>query len=372
MNFLNNVIRSITDNFSKILTISGISYFFGFIITRSYLLSYGVNDIDLLETKYISAGFFFLVNIGFISLPFLFLKFNSDSSKELLQDLINNAWCFFVYFFISYLLLYFCNIETITSINMVFLLLITVLLFMIVLCVNKNNSDDIFDLKRFLSYFAQIMIGIFIAHVFLYLAINDSFFDLFVKLFQQSFQVFLNSLWNYLKGYYNSLATFWLIWYTPLLIIIFSVYVLLEDRDEFKNFKQDTYLLLVNIKYWLVGTITILSLLTIQSYSYFIYPKVSGNLGGGDYTKVQLVLSKKNDDSEISKEILDHLQIFSQDTEGSALTTEVYLIGKTTEHYYFYICNICSSSSIDDSWLNIHNHKAIQINKKDVLSIINK
>ncbi len=91
--------------FSEILKVSGILYFFGFIITRSHLLNYGITEIDLLQTKYISVGLFFIINVAIVWLPFIIQIINEIEEEKQNEKITQSPSVL-----ISYLILFICTI----------------------------------------------------------------------------------------------------------------------------------------------------------------------------------------------------------------------------------------------------------------------
>ncbi len=89
--------------FSEILKVSGILYFFGFIITRSHLLNYGITEIDLLQTKYISVGLFFIINVAIVWLPFIIQTINEIEEEKQNEKITQSPS-----FLISSLILFVC------------------------------------------------------------------------------------------------------------------------------------------------------------------------------------------------------------------------------------------------------------------------
>lgn len=368
------ITNAILKDFSKILTISGICYLFGFIIVRSHLLNYGITEIDLLETKYISVGLFFLINIALIWLPFIFIKLEYNSSKPLKNEFYQHKSkiIYTIIAIVSFLFIVLFFLEKITV--AIALLCSLIFIFSLLHLVyfefsNKEQTSSssstnnirlptVEEVLETLLYFAQITIGIAIAHVFLYLSLEDNFY--------QSFFSFFSFDSHFILGYYKTLFLFNLIWYFPLIIIGFAIFILISDDEEFKEYKENFWFL-VKAKYWLIGTITIVSLFTIQSYSYFIYPKVTVNLGGGNYTIVQLILAK--DDSIIDPKHLTEIGIFQNNYDKSISSTNVCLIAQTSNYYYI-LPSTTNCTDMNTKFHNLHDSQTIQINKSDVLTVV--
>jgi hypothetical protein len=381
--------------FSEILKVSGILYFFGFIITRSHLLNYGITEIDLLQTKYISVGLFFIINVAIVWLPFIIPIINEIEEKQ--NEKITQSPSVLI----SYLILFICTIVFVFDIikEPKYIFIISTLFFgllsLIEIIIFNSTTIKFIELKKIMTsnkkmmilvkliiFIIKIIMSILVAHVFLYLSstwiktidinifnLPDIFWDTKLKHILQS----------HIDDYYLSLGDLILSWYLSLLIIGGSLYLLISKKVN----TDSKSVLFVQARYWLIAIITILSVFNIQKYSYHIYPVIPANLGGGSPTIVELILYKneiKNSEDNNDKKYLT--EIFSNVNENKS--NPVCLIAQTDDYYYISPCrNIIKKD--EDSYkkpknllntrLKLLKHdnnveKTIQIQKKDILTII--
>ncbi|WP_027249172.1 hypothetical protein [Planktothrix agardhii] len=395
-----------SDNFfSEILKVSGILYFFGFIITRSHLLNYGITEIDLLQTKYISVGLFFIINVAIVWLPFIIQIINEIEEKQ------NKKITQSPYILMSYLILFICTIIFVFDIikEPKYIFIISTLFFgllsLIEIIIFNSTTIEFIELKekpiivlnkiitsnkkmiilvKLIIFIIQIIMSILVAHVFLYLS-STWIKTIDVNIFNLP-DVFWNTklkhiLQSHINDYYSSLGYLILTWYLSLLIIGGSLYLLISNKVN-----TDTKtVLFVQARYWLIAIIIILSLFNIQKYSYDIYPVIPANLGGGSPTIVELILSEKYNlgkDNVNDKKYLTNFFL----NENKNISNPVCLIAQTNDYYYISPChNIIKK--YEDSYKKPKNllykrlwllkqdknfEKTIQIEKKDILTIIYK
>ncbi|VXD10371.1 hypothetical protein [Planktothrix paucivesiculata] len=409
--FFDTVIKLFSDYFSNILKISGILYFFGFIITRSHLLNYGITEIDLLQTKYISVGLFFIINVAIVWLPFIIRKINEDEEEKLKEKIAQSTSTLASFLILLFVIIVFA-VDLIAEPKYIFIgftLLFGFLSLLEIIIFKKPNislfkvvkveKSNILLSKRIIFTIIRIVIGILVAHVFLYLSLSAWNKTIDVNIFNLFTHTQIkNTLKDYIDDYYSSLKYIFVSWYLSLLIIGYSLYLLMSKKvnTDSKN------VLFVQLRYWLIAIITIFSLFDIQKYSNHIYPLIPANLGGGQPTRIELLLSKEgNDNFNIYKQTLkdqaplklkDKALLELKDEERSKLKS-VCLIAQTSEYYYISPCFnigkivknknnkfsknnskmlheklkrfIDSKKTLDPSY-----EKAIEIKKSDVLTIV--
>ena len=388
--------------FSEILKVSGILYFFGFIITRSHLLNYGITEIDLLQTKYISVGLFFIINVAIVWLPFIIQTINEIEEEKQNEKITQSPSVL-----ISYLILFICTIVFVFDIikepKYIFIIstlffgllsLIEIIIFnstiiefielkenpIIVLKKIITSNKKMIVLVKLIIFIIQIIMSILVAHVFLYLSstwiktidvnifnLPDVFWDTKLK----------NTLKSHINDYYSSLGYLILTWYLSLFIIGGSLYLLMSKKVN----TDSKSVLFVQARYWLIAIITILSLFNIQKYSYDIYPVIPANLGGGSPTIVELILSEKYNPEKDNVNYKNYLtKFFSNENEN--ISNPVCLIAQTNDYYYISPCrNIIkkftdTNETLKTKLKNLKNlgdvGETIQINKTDVITIIYK
>jgi hypothetical protein len=381
-NTVTKITKNFSDNFSNILTISGILYFFGFIITRSHLLNYGITEIDLLETKYISVGLFFIINVAIVWLPFIVQGIN-EIEEEKPNPKITQSPYVLTSFLISIslvILLVFIIVnlpDTITVFEHIFIISLLFVFFLSSVEIVFNYLNILLPKKVLIII--QIIVAILVAHLFLYSSciwiktIDINIFNL-RDLFGSA--EIKNTLRSHRDDYYLSLGDFILTWYLSLLIIGGSLYLLISKKVN----TDSKSVLFVQARYWLIAIITILFLFSIQKYSYHIYPVIPANLGGGSPTTVELILSK-NDLQETDKKY--PIKFFSNG-KNENISNPVCLIAETTDYYY-----ICPCRDIIKKYEDLYKkpknllykklkrlkqdknvEKTIQIKKTDILTII--
>jgi hypothetical protein len=374
--------------FSEILKVSGILYFFGFIITRSHLLNYGITEINLLETKYISVGLFFIINVAIVWLPFIVQEINEiEEEKQKQKQKQNKKITQSPYVLISFLisisfliLLVFIIVnlpDTITVFEHIFI--ISILFVFLLLSVEIVFNDLNILLPKKVLTIIQIIVAILVAHLFLYSSciwiktIDINIFNLRDLFWSAEIK---DTLISHRDDYYLSLGDLILTWYLSLLIIGGSLYLLISKKVNIDS----KSVLFVQARYWLIAIITILSLFSIQKYSYHIYPVIPANLGGGSPTTVELILSK----SDIQETDKKYPIKFFSNGENENISNLVCLIAETNDYYYISPCRDIIKK-YEDLYKKPKNllykklkrlkqdknvEKTIQIKKTDILTII--
>ncbi|MDS1347778.1 hypothetical protein [Planktothrix agardhii] len=401
--------------FSEILKVSGILYFFGFIITRSHLLNYGITEIDLLQTKYISVGLFFIINVAIVWLPFI-IQIINEIEEEKQNEKITQSPSFLISSLILFVCIIIALLDSITIPKHIFIiatlffgslsLIEIIILFnkMIIEFKDKVNiiiiqfrekpiillnkpvilNKKMIGFPKSMLFIIQIITSILITHVFLYLSLTTSYIkriyitpDYLLNLLFNGYSKF--TLKTYIDDYYFSLTHFFLGWYLPLLIIGASLYFLISKKVN----TDSKTILFVQARYWLITTITILTLFNIKEYSYNIYPVIPANLGGGNPTIVELILSQNGNTN--FKEYLKQIELL-KDSDQLKLKklNSVFLIAQTDKYYYISPCAELIKKYEDekpnkrlkeilDSFENLPDScKTIQIKEEDVTSIIYK
>lgn len=183
----------------------------------------------------------------------------------------------------------------------------------------------------------EIIGTILVSHVFLYLSLakTPSISSIIPKLSE-----FNQFLFDYIYNYFLSLFSNLIGWYIPLIFIGFFCYQLAQIKPE-KN---------KPLVYWLISSITIFSLFTINHYSSHIYPNVRASLGGGSLSTVTLVVKTNN---KFVQEYMKSLGLLENNTDIN--TKDIKLIVETSNYYYL-------TNQEEDK-------KIIQLNKSDVASI---
>ena len=157
---------------------------------------------------------------------------------------------------------------------------------------------------------------------------------------------------------------------------------LLTKKDEYYEIFLKKRLLFIRVKYWLITVITILSLFTIQNYTYFIFPEVTPNLGGGNPSIVQLVIKAK----DFKKHSLQSLNLLEQTTndedaaQNNLISKSIFLIGENSKFYYLTPSILEPDLYIKEPFRflytelpsSINNYQAIQVKKEDVIAILYK
>jgi hypothetical protein len=357
------------------------------------LLGYGINEVEFLQSKYISNGVYFSINVIFVLLPFIIKIINYLSSKE--QSIRSIAVIDYIILMIDFMI--FC-ISCFVWIYIVFLtqhqynFLFRLFLFFLIIAsgieilYNNNVSQRLNlslrnfneEIRKTIKLIIQLIFSICVSHVFLYLSLASNIgINLSILLTPWSSDAI-----QYINGYYIFLSDI-IGWYIALLIIGISLFFLVVKAKEIES----TQILFVKTKYWLIVIITIFSLFTIQKYARDIYPRIATNLGGGNPTIVELVV--KNDkfiDSQFFEERLNLLNKEyksefddAENPKNFLLLYPVKLIAENSIYYYIAplttaengneikgncINNFCEQFNKD--W----NYKILQISKDDVSSII--
>jgi|GEM_PF-4187888 hypothetical protein len=391
--FVSDLITTVSDNFKKILSAIGIFYCLGFIINRGYLLGYGINEVEFLQSKYISNGVYFSINVIFVLLPFIIKIINHLSSKE--QNTRSIGVIDYIILIIDFMI--FCiscfvwiYIVVLTQHQYIFLFKLF-LFFLIIVSVteflyNKNviqrlklslpNFNE--EIRKTIKLIIQLIFSICVSHVFLYLSLASNI--------NVNWSILLNPLKpetiQYINGYYSFLLEI-VGWYIALLIIGISLFFLVVKGKEI----EATQILFVNTKYWLIVIVTIFSLFTIQKYAREIYPKIATNLGGGNPTIVELVL--KNDSLIDSPYFDNRFKLLNKEYKSDSDDSEspknllllhpVKLIAENSSYYYIAPLtkeenrNEIPGNCINDfceQFNQDQNYKILQISKDDVSSII--
>lgn len=302
-------------------------------------MNYGITEITLLQTKYISVGLFFIINVAIVWLPFIIQTIN-EIEEEKQNEKITQSPSFLISSLILFVCIIIALLDSITIPKHIFIiatlffgslsLIEIIILFnkMIIEFKDKVNiiiiqfrekpiillnkpvilNKKMIGFPKSMLFIIQIITSILITHVFLYLSLTTSYIkriyitpDYLLNLLFNGYSKF--TLKTYIDDYYFSLTHFFLGWYLPLLIIGASLYFLISKKVN----TDSKTILFVQARYWLITTITILTLFNIKEYSYNIYPVIPANLGGGNPTIVELILSQNGNTN--FKEYLKQIEL---------------------------------------------------------------
>jgi hypothetical protein len=322
--------NALVEKIKELITVAGIFYIFGFIITKTHLLRYKINITNLIQARYISVGFFFLITLLIVCLPFLLIIYFPDSleidknQNKKPQIVANNN---------------FKNPK------------LTFQIFRQWLKYSKNTI---------IKFICLSLLGIGLSHTLIYRAFERNWLldsELRPIALKSSLEVFASLLpWYYLM----------------IFGMAFCLFLLLNKKEEYKSIRK-TKIITIPIEYIVLGLLTVFSLTAIKNYSYYVYPNITSALGGWSPKVAQIIT--KNDDIRLSRDFFPIDQ--SSSNEINDVSSKVILLEESSDSYFFLVCNkknqqICNNFSKNSDLNNLtqKDFYTIQIKKDLVKAMI--
>ncbi len=298
--------------------IGAISYAAGFIVVTTRLLDYGIIDWNLLNARYLSAGFFFIIFLGVSLVPAISLimftseilgkKFpkirleephKSDQIASRLFHYYNPAWS--KYF----------------------------------------DSGKIFVFIRFIILLLMFLLVPAVAIS----VVNPKIW--FGNIGSSDFQAIWNLVLSSLMRYQTLLI--------PLFLTGLLLYLITHQSK--KNWLSD-----VSIRWLLIGFVVISLLWVVDKYSLEIYPYITEAVGGGGWTAVSLVF-----DNESAQTAMQLVNLSTNST-----TKPLTLLGENDKDYYFLVSNenLPNQMTVGTNASFTNESRAVEIDKDLIKGLI--
>lgn len=330
MNFLYEKIK-------ELITVVSIFYIFGFIITKTHLLRYKINITDLIQARYISVGFFFLITLLIVCLPFLLIIYFPDPSSS------NNN-----------------KNDQVGFIKDIFFLEIKE--------IKKNPQIICSNFKKWLiaskntiiKFIFLSLLGIGVSHTLIYRSFEKNWLldpNLQPMGLKRSIEVFISLLPWY---------------YCMVFGMAFCLFILLNKEENYKFIRKQK-IFTIPIEYIVLGLLTVFSLTAIKSYSYDVYPNITSALGGWSPKAVQIITKK--DEIALPEDFLPIEK--SNNNDINNVSKKIIFLEESNDSYFFLVCkgenqkkcnNYKASSDLNN--LDQENFYTIQIKKDLVKGII--
>lgn len=289
--------------------IGAISYAAGFIVVTTNLLQYGISDLNLLNARYVSAGFFFIFLLGLTMVPAINLIY---FTSHIMGHKLENPP-------IKYPLVNVPSSPVPTS------------------C--KESIDSILKLllSTLLALIAPLIVIIITSTKTWLQAISLSSI--------LSLLSFISMLLSSISPLFSILL---LRWFAPIFVTGFLLYLIIHPISN------ENWISNIPNSLWLIGGVVLCLLVAINSYAFVIYPSISPAMGGGDAVDVSLVFD--NDSVQMMK------QLVPLETNSNSATVPLRLLDESDKDYFLLV----TDGGINASNVSFH---AVKIDKSLVKGV---